>query len=688
MRDGGMRDGGMRDGGDSITVEVVRNRLESIVREMGEVILRTSRSSVAHHGRDFSCGIFDAQAEMLALGTSIAIHIFPVGFQLRALLARFGGDILPGDIFIGNDPRDGGLHPNDVLLAVPVFYDGDMVAFSTTRVHHYDVGGMVPGSISGNATEMYQEGLRIPIIRMGRGNEIDPNIMDLVLNNVRVPVEMRGDLLAQLAGCRVGAQRIVTMVERYGKDRVRVIWSGVLDSYERRARALISRLPNRSLVHEGYLDSDGVTPGHLRIRTVVRIENGGVTVDYTGSSPQTGGPNNVTLPMGASYGFMGVKAALDPSGPINSGYLRPIETIVPEGTILNARPPAAAGGQQEVGQAAISAMVALAEVVPERVSSEEGSSTHHMTCSGTDTRFGCPRPFIFYGSDPGGGGARVDRDGMDYVRPIRSGNTNARGIEVLERTYPVTFLGMSLRRDSGGPGRFRGGLGTIREYRIPSDGTFSLMGEHAMIPPAGVFGGYPGALSRFEVLRAGETVPVSPVHGSKATAFPLKAGDVLRISSQGAGGWGDPLEREPLRVLDDVLDGRVSRGQAADLYGVILDEAGEAVDTTATIRKRRDLASARLYLGVTRGGDSEFHGGVRMAWVGNAAARRIGAPPIGPHRLAEAFAGGKPAPFRFSVALRPHLPDDALELDREAWGDLGLEAGDRLLVRRLWSPDC
>ncbi len=678
---------------DSITVEVVRNRLESIVREMGEVILRTSRSSVAHHGRDFSCGIFDARAEMLALGTSIAIHIFPVGFQLRALLARFGGDILPGDIFVGNDPRDGGLHPNDVLLAVPVFYDDEMVAFSTTRVHHYDVGGMVPGSISGNATEMYQEGLRIPIIRMGRDNEIDPNIMDLILNNVRVPVEMRGDLLAQLAGCRVGAQRITSMVERYGRERVRRIWSGVLDSYERRCRALISRLPNRTLVHEGYLDSDGVAPGHLRIRTVVRIEDGGVTVDYTGSSPQTGGPNNVTLPMGASYGFMGVKAALDPSGPINSGYLRPIRTIVPEGTILNAMAPAAAGGQQEVGQAAISAMVALAEVVPERVSSEEGSSTHHMTCSGADTRFGSPRPFIFYGSDPGGGGARADRDGMDYVRPIRSGNTNARGIEVLERAYPLTFLGMSLRSDSGGPGRFRGGLGTVREYRIPSDGTFSLMGEHAMIPPAGVFGGYPGALARFEVLRDGETVPISPVHGSKATAFPLKAGDVLRICSQGAGGWGDPLEREPGRVLDDVLDGRVSRAQAADLYGVLLDDAGEAVDLPATLRKRRDLASARLYLRAARGGGPEFHMGVRVAWVGEAAARRIGAPPYGTHRLAEGFARPlsdnlQPAPFRFSVAVLPHLAEDAIELDREAWEDLGLGHGDRLLVRPLWSPDC
>ena len=255
---------------------------------------------------------------------------------------------------------------------------------------------------------MYQEGLRIPIIRLGRGDEVDPNIMDLILNNVRVPHEMRGDLWAQLAGCRVGAGPISELVERYGRERVRRIWNDVLDSYERRSRALIAQLPNTTLVHEGYLDSDGVSSGHLLIRTTVRIEDGGVTVDYTGSSPQTAGPNNVTKPMGASYGFMGVKAALDPSGPINAGYLRPIRTIVPEGTILNARAPAAVGGQQEVGQAAISAMVALAEVVPERVSSEEGSSTHHMTCTGTDTRSGQPQAFIFYGSDPGGGGARAD----------------------------------------------------------------------------------------------------------------------------------------------------------------------------------------------------------------------------------------------------------------------------------------
>lgn len=669
-------------GVDPITQEVVRNRLESIVREMGEVILRTARSSVAHHGRDFSCGIFSREAEMLAVGTSLALHIFPVVFHLKNLLVRFDGDIRPGDIFIGNDPWEGGLHPNDILVAVPAFYDGDLVAFVGDRVHHYDVGGMVPGSISGNATDMYQEGLRIPLIRLGRDDRIDSDIMDLILNNVRVPTEMRGDLLAQLAACRVGAQRVIAMMSRYGKDGVWNIWNEILDAYQRLSRALISRLPDTNLVHEGYLDNDGVTREQLYIRVEVRVRGEGVTVDYTGSSPQTAGPNNVTLPMGASYGFMGVKAALDPAGPINSGYLRPIETVAPEGTILNARRPAATGGQAEVGQASILAMVALSKVMPERVSAEEGSSTHQMTCAGTDFRSTEPRPFIFYESAPGGGGARANKDGLDYVRPIRSGNNNSRAMELLERNYPLLFLRSELRRDSGGPGRFRGGMGVVREYRTFSDGSFSLMGEHAVITPAGLVGGCPGAPAKFEVVRGGETAPISPEFGSKATAFPLKAGDVIHICSHGGGGWGDPLERDVERVLEDVLDGKVSDRQAREVYGVVVDHSGSSVDITATTAMRASLASARLFLDAKRGGAPSFQGGVRTAWMGEVAARRVG---NGLGDLAEAFAPDHPTPLRFRIGVRTGLPDDVMELDEEAWRDLEIREGQRLLVRSIYS---
>ena len=667
---------------DHITLEVVRNRLESIVREMGEVILRTARSSVAHHGRDFSCGIFNQRAEMLAIGTSIAIHIIPVIYHLRYLIEHFKGDVRPGDIYIGNDPWEGGLHPNDILVAVPVFHEGELVAFAADRVHHYDVGGMVPGSISGTAREMYQEGLRIPLMRLGRNHQVDMNVMELILHNVRVPHEMRGDLWAQVASSQVGAQRITSLMDRYGKEETQNIWAEILNAYERRSRTLISQLPRCTLFHEGYLDSDGVNVGQLPIRTKITIGENSITVDYTGSSPQTGGPNNVTLPMGASYGFMGVKAALDPSGPINSGYLRPIETIVPEGSILNARRPAAAGGQEQVGQAAIYAMVALSKLIPERVSAEEGSSTHHMTCAGIDHREDEPKPFIFYESVPGGGGARCDKDGMDYIRPIRSGNTNARGLELLEKRYPLVFLRSELRQDSGGPGQYRGGLGVVREYRTSSDGSFSLMGEHAIIPPAGVFGGYSGAPARFEVVRRGEILPISPEFGSKAAAFPLETDDIVRISSQGGGGWGDPLEREPQRVLEDVADGRVSVDQAYQVYGVVIDQDTLAEDAKATESARSTLAAQRIYLRPQKSGAPVYQEGMRVAGISQTFAEGQG---YKAGDMIEAHLPNHPSPLRLRIEVHTGLPESKILLDEEIWRELELQDDQRILLRPLRS---
>ena len=665
---------------DPITLEVVRNRSESIVREMGDIILRTARSSVAHHGRDFSCGIFDRDGEMMAIGTSIALHTFPLMFHLRKLLERFRGDIRPGDIFVGNDPWEGGLHPNDITIAVPVFYDGELVAFSCTRIHHYDVGGMVPGSISGSATDMYQEGLHIPLMRLGRNDQFDENILEFILRNVRVPVELGGDLWAQLAGCRVGAQRVSEIMDRYGRETTENIWKETLNAYERRCRALIAQLPQTTLVHEGYLDSDGVRPGQLRIRVTLTINEDSIIVDYTGISPQTAGPNNVTLPLAISFAYMGVKAALDPSGPINSGYFRPIEVIVPEGSLLSANPPAAVGGQQEVGQAAILIMAALSKLREDSVSAEEGSSTHHMICAGTDSRSQEPHPFIFYESQPGGGGARSHKDGLDFVRPIRSGNGNSRGIEILERTYPLFFLRNEFQPDSGGPGKFRGGLGLLREYRTSSDGIFSVMGEHAIIPPAGLFGGYHAAPSRFEVVRDGEVVPISPQFGSKATAFPLKAGDVVRVSSQGGGGWGDPLERDPQQILADVLDGRVSMEQARDVYGLEVDPRTLELDLAATQRARADLAGKQIHLRAKMGGTPAFDSGVRVAWVSQTLEEREG------HKrgdLAVVFAPNLPTPVLVRIGVQPGLGDDSLLLDEEAWQDMGLEDGQLVLWRGI-----
>ncbi|MEE9198502.1 MAG: hydantoinase B/oxoprolinase family protein, partial [Dehalococcoidia bacterium] len=254
---------------DPITLEVIRNRLDSIVREMGDITLRTARSAVVYKGRDFSCGLFNRDAELLAIGTGVPVHIFPMVWQVRNTLARFVDDVEPGDIFIGNDPHDGGTHLNDVLIFIPVFYTDELVGFACNRAHWYDVGGMVPGSLSGSAREIYQEGLRIPPIRFGRRDRLDPNVLDLVLRNVRVPSEVMGDIWAQVASCRVGSKRITEMMDQYGKDTVIDHWAETLDASERRMRALVSQLPQTTVVHEGYLDNDGVRPDRCRIRVTV-----------------------------------------------------------------------------------------------------------------------------------------------------------------------------------------------------------------------------------------------------------------------------------------------------------------------------------------------------------------------------------------------------------------------------------
>ena len=667
---------------DLITLEVVRNRLESIVREMADITLRTARSSVVYNSRDFSCGLLTINTELLAIGTSVPVHIFPTVSQVKITMDRFKGDVEPGDIFIGNDPFEGGSHLNDVLVFLPIFFEEEIVGYACNRAHWYDIGGMVPGSLSGSSREIFQEGLRIPSIRIGRNGNFDPNILRLIMRNVRVPDEATGDLWAQLASCRVGSQRVVALMERYGKGEVLKYFDEILDSTERRMRNIIRALPKGTVVHEGYVDNDGVQMERRPIKVTITIKEDSILVDYTGTAKQSLGPMNVGLAVGMHYPFVGVKSALDPKGPVNHGCFRPIETIIPEGTMLNARPPAAVAGQGELGQAAILTMVALAKLVPFQISAEEGPSANHQTYSGMDLRIpDHERRFIYYDVPSAGGGARVNKDGLDYVRSVRIGNTNVPSIEVLENIFPFQFQRHELRQNSGGPGKFRGGLGGIREYLAPVDGVFSMLSDNSLVPCAGVFGGESGAPMRFEVVRNGELSPISPDFGSKGTAFPIKAGDVIRISSPGGGGYGDPLERDASMVMQNVLDEKVSLEQARQAYGVILSHDMQRVDEEATRLLRAELVAQRIYLKPTQGREPEFEGGVRVAYV---------SPTLGDRgfyegEMVEICAPKHPATFRVRAEFDDKLPADVLLLDEEAWNILEMEPDDRVWWRKMRS---
>ena len=664
---------------DPVTLEVVRNRLDSIVREMADITLRTARSAVVYAGRDFSCGLLDSKAQLLAVGTSIPVHIFPIVWQVRNTIKRFEGDIHEGDIFIGNDPYDGGTHLNDVLIFLPIFHEGEIVGYAANRAHWYDVGGMVPGSISGSSREIYQEGIRIPPIRLGQNDQINRDIMDMILLNVRVPEESRGDMFAQVASCRVAGQHIVGLINRYGKENLLRHFDEVLDSSERRTRSIISGLPQTTVTHEGYMDNDGVSTERKRIRVRITVKEDSLHVDYTGTALETQGPLNVGLALAHCFAFMGVKAALDPSGHINSGCFRPIEVTAPKGTMLNASAPSAAGGMAEVGQAAIYTMAALSKLAPQHVSAEEGSGANHQNLDGMDMRFDDPHRFIYYDYPSGGGGGRATKDGLDFVRNLRSGNVNIQSIEVLENLFPVFFHRHELRQDSGGPGRFRGGMGGIREYRTPSDGVFSMLSDHAVVPTAGLSEGHPGALGKWEFIREGETMPVSPQFGSKSTAFPIRAGDIIRSSTFGGGGYGNPLERDTSRVQEDVADGKVSVEQAREVYGVVFEADSLEVNESATVEQRQRLDDQQIYLNAQRGDEPVLEEGMRVAWVSQSLESRG----VSDGDMAEAFSTSLPNPLRMRVRFRPDLPTDVLLVDGEAWEALGLNDGERLLWRKV-----
>ena len=668
-----------RPGIDPITLEVIRNRVDSIVREMGDITLRTARSAVVYVGRDFSCGLFNPKAELLTVGVGSPVHIFPIVWQVKTTLARFEGDVNPGDIFIGNDPFDGGTHLNDVLIFLPVFYEGDLVAFAANRAHWYDIGGMVPGSLSGSAREIFQEGLRIPPIHLGQNDKVNRDILDMILLNVRVPDEVRGDIQAQIASCRVAAKHIVSLAQRYGKQSMLDHFDEILDSSERRMRSVIRGLPQTSVAHEGYTDNDGVSTDQKHIRVAVTTEGDSLHVDFTGTDRQSEGPLNVGLAMAHCFAFIGVKSVIDPDGPVNSGCFRPIRVTAPKGTMLNASAPAAAGGMGEVGMAAVYTMVALSKLAPHMVTAEEGAGANHNTLAGTDRRLPDPHRFIYYDYPPGGCGARYDKDGLDFVRSVRSGNVNIQSLEVLESLHPVLFHRHELRQDSGGAGRFRGGLGAIREYRTPSDGSFSMLSDHAIVPPAGIFGGSPGATALWEVVREGRVLNVSPEFGSKITGFPILEGDVVRVSTFGGGGYGDPLEREPSRVLDDVLDGKVSLEEARESYGVVVRPDTLEVDEEATGERRAHLATQRTHLTVQKGGDPTFERGMRVAWVNPALADKG----VTEGDMVETSKDDQPVPVRMRVRFAPDTPEDRLVLDSEIWDMLELANDQRVVWRRV-----
>jgi N-methylhydantoinase B len=669
---------------DPITLEVVCEGLIAIVREMRATVIRASYSPVIWELDDFSCALFDATAQMIAQSEDHPGHVLPMPWSVRCAMEDFAGDVRPGDIILLNDPYRGGTHLNDVTMLYPVFEEGELFIFPAVRAHWADVGGMTPGSYSGLSTSIYQEGVRIPPIKIYEEGRLNQAAMALLLSNMRLPEDRLGDFNAAQGACRVAEGRIRKLLSRYGRKTVLDCIALHLDRSERRLRARIAALPDGEYVHEDYLEfyEDGrLDPVLMRLALTVKGDE--IIADFTGSSPQVPGVVNSSLATTGAGVFVAIKSTLDPAGPINHGVFRPIRLVAPEASIVDVRPDAPAGAHGEVRKRAVSVtLAALAQVVPDLVSGDLCGTSFPNAIGGYDPLR--RRHYVYYEAPAGGNGGFREDDGSSAHGNIDFGNIRTiQTAEALENGMPFLVERCELRMDSGGEGRMRGGLGMRRELRLlAGEGRYSALADRAQIPPFGVGGAGPAAPVKVSVIRQGAEIEFTTP--GKVTGYPLVSQDVVIMQSAGGGGYGDPLARDPERVRDDVAAGRVSPARARDGYGVVFTAVGE-VDQDATRARRAGLAAARVRLPV-RADEREAYTGVRgkhrVLRLGPALASRLG---VARGDLVELH-GRHAAPVRAWVIIDAGERGAEVPLDALGRRMLGVDPGDVVELRRLAMP--
>ena len=556
---------------DPITAAVIRESFASIIREMRRSFVQSTYSSIIYEGYDFSCVLIDAQGNLVAQsGEDHPFHVIPVAWSVRGLLDK-GVDIDPETLYLHNDPYTGGTHLNDVAIVYPLFHRDELVFFIVLRAHWGDIGGMTPGSLSGAAREILQEGLRfnhVPVPKTGRSP-----VMDLIFDNVRVTREAMADFHAAIGTCRVAEQRLTAVLEKYGSEVVKAAAGEILDSAERRMRNAIASVPDGDYRFTAYLDGRDRNAFPLEVHVALTVAGSEASADYEGTAAQVPAPLNAGPAIAPTSVLTVLKSFLDPTGPINSGTLRPISVTVPRGTILHAVHPAPCGGLNEVRFASDAAIMgALGQAVPERMTGDVRGSTNHTYIGGIEPRHG--QDFIFYEYPSGGTGGFADSDGNTAVRAFNEGeNVSIQSSEMVERIYPLRIRRNEIRPDSGGPGRYRGGVGLLREVEVLApDARFSLLSDRNLVPPYGVNGGRSGAPNRFSVHRNGELIAASDFPG-KVTGFNLEPGDRVRMESSGGGGYGAAGDRSPDALREDLLDGVLSR-EGLPPYGVTLNDDG------------------------------------------------------------------------------------------------------------------
>ena len=547
---------------DAVTLEILRNQFESVAEEMGQVLITGSYSPNIKERQDCSTALFDADGRMVAQAEHIPVHL---GAMPEAVDAVRDRDPQPGDVFVLNDPFDGGTHLPDVTLVSPLAPNGEVLGYAVSRAHHADVGGMTPGSMPAGAREIYQEGLRLPPVRLVVGaagsNDSEPgrergavneDVMSLLLANVRTPDERRADLRAQIAANDRAEERLGDLLDDHG-DLVLDAFDAVIDYSRARIETEIESLPDGTYTASDVLEGDGVLEHRsgvdpadvsIPIEATVTVDGDGLTVDFAGTAEQVPGNLNAPVAVAKSAAYFVVRCVTDPEIPPNQGCYDPVTVEIPEGSLLDPKLPAAVvGGNVETSQRVTDVVLAaFAEAVPDRVPAASQGTMNNLIVG---SRSGS---FTYYETIAGGFGARPGKDGMDGVQ-VGMTNTLNTPVEALEAAYPLRVERYGFRPDSGGDGRFRGGLGLERSLTVETDATVSLLTERRRVPPAGLAGGESGALGRN--LIDGETVAAK-------TSVDVDAGTTVTLLTPGGGGHGDPVDRDPAARERDRADGKVS----------------------------------------------------------------------------------------------------------------------------------
>jgi N-methylhydantoinase B len=565
---------------DAIYLELFKNAVFSITDEMALTLFRTTYSGVLKDNMDYSTGFADADGRLAAQGLTLPGHLGSVPTAMDSIMRHFRDDIAPGDVFIMNDPFDGGMHLPDIFIFKPLFQGRERLAFACTVCHHSDVGGRVAGSNASDSTEIYAEGLRIAPMKLYESGRLNQTIMTFIERNVRLPVQVFGDLRAQLAACHIAERRFAEIVAKHGAQQTTALLRELIDYAERLTRAALRTLPDGEWSFEDFIDDDGIDYGKpIRLFVTIRKRGDQMVVDWTGTSPQVRGAINSTLSFTKAAAYTGVRSVLPPGIPNNEGVFRAIEVICPPGTVGHGVLPAACAARGLTGFRMVDCMFgALAMMLPDKVMAAGDGGNTGISIGGYDKS---RKPFVYVDFTCGAWGARPWADGLDGNSHMFA-NMASHSIEVTEAEHPIELRAYEFVADKAGAGKFRGGVPFKRDYRLlEEEAVLQVRSDRRDHRPFGLYGGSPGRPSENYLNPDGE----NRILPSKFT-MTIKRGDVFRHVLAGAGGWGDPLERDPAAVLRDVRNELLSPEKAAADYGVVIDTKAWRVDAAATSERR------------------------------------------------------------------------------------------------------